>query len=192
LEADIGKYSLRVDIMLMGDLNAHINCDEHDFIINDSDNILNNFLPNNYITDSVHVLRNTQVHQNTNNYGKSIIELCSDSQLRILNGRTLGDSVGKATYFNYSGVTINDYCICSASFLKNITSFHAGDFDTNLSDHCPITVKMLSRSVHYEHELALRPKPINIKWSKSVEEQFTANLSCTNFKGIIDNISATN
>jgi hypothetical protein len=52
-----------------------------------------------------------------------------------LNGRTLGDSVGKATYFNYSGVTINDYCICSASFLKNITSFQVGDFDRNLSDH---------------------------------------------------------
>ena len=67
-----------------------------------------------------------------------------------------------------------------------------GDFDPNLSDHCPMTVKMLSRSVHNEHELALRPKPINIKWSKSVEEQFTASLSCTNFKGIIDNISATN
>jgi hypothetical protein len=33
LEADIAKYSLRGDIMLMGDLNAHINCDEHDFII---------------------------------------------------------------------------------------------------------------------------------------------------------------
>jgi hypothetical protein len=102
------------------------------------------FLPNNYITDSVHVLRNTQVHQNTNNYGKSIIELCSDSQLRILNGRTLGDSVGKATYFNYSGVIINDYCICSASFLKNITSFHVGDFDPNLSNHCPITVKIMN------------------------------------------------
>ena len=40
LEADIAKYSLRGDIMLMGDLNTHINCDEHDFIINDSDNIL--------------------------------------------------------------------------------------------------------------------------------------------------------
>ena len=40
LEADIAKYSLRGDIMLMGDLNAYINCDEHDFIINDSDNIL--------------------------------------------------------------------------------------------------------------------------------------------------------
>ena len=155
-----------------------------------TDNILDSFLPNNYITDSVHVLRNTQVHQNTNNYGKSITELCSDSQLRILNGRTLGDSVGKATYVNYSGVTINDYCICSASFLKYITkctSFHVGDFDPNLSDYCPITVKILSRSVHNEPELAPRPKPINIKWSKSVvQEQFTANLSCTNFKGIID------
>ena len=157
-----------------------------------TDNILDSFLPNNYITDSVHFLRNTQVHQNTNNYGKSITELCSDSQLRILNGRTIGDSVGKATYFNYSGVIINDYCICSASFLKNITSFHVGDFDPNLSDLCPITVKMLSWSVHNEPELALRPKPMNIKWSKSVEEQFTANLSCSNFKGIIDNISATN
>ena len=82
-------------------------------------------------------------------------------------------TVGKATYFNYSGVSINDYCICSASFLKYITSFHVGDFDPNLSDHCPITVKILSRSVHNEPELAPRPKPINIKWSKSVEEQFT-------------------
>ena len=67
-----------------------------------------------------------------------------------------------------------------------------GDFDPNLSDHCPITVKILSRSVHNEPELALRPKPMHIKWSKSVEEQFTANLSCSNFKGIIDNIAATN
>jgi hypothetical protein len=69
------------------------------------------------------------------------------------------------------------YCICRSSFLKNITSLHVGDFDPNLSDHCPITVKILSRSVHNELELALRPKPINIKWSKSVEEQFTALIS---------------
>ena len=34
------KLEADITIMLMGDLNAHINCDEHDFIINDSDNIL--------------------------------------------------------------------------------------------------------------------------------------------------------
>jgi hypothetical protein len=48
--------------------------------------------------------------QITNTYGKNILELCIGSQLRILNGRTIGDSSGKATYFNYNGVTINDYC----------------------------------------------------------------------------------
>jgi hypothetical protein len=32
LEADIAKYSLRGDIMLMGDLNAHINCDEQHYL----------------------------------------------------------------------------------------------------------------------------------------------------------------
>jgi hypothetical protein len=32
--------------------------------------------------------------------------------LTVINSyRTLGDSVSKATYVNYSGVTINDYCI---------------------------------------------------------------------------------
>jgi hypothetical protein len=50
-------------------------------------------------------------------YGKNILELCIGSQLRILNGRTIGDSSGKATYFNYNGVTINDYCLCSSSFM---------------------------------------------------------------------------
>ena len=32
-------------------------------------------------------------------------------QLKILNGRTIGDSVGKITY-NYIGASIDDYCIC--------------------------------------------------------------------------------
>jgi hypothetical protein len=40
--------------MLMGDLNAHINCNEPDFIRNDSDSILDSFLPKNYIADSPH------------------------------------------------------------------------------------------------------------------------------------------
>ena len=39
--------------MQMGDINAHINCNETDFIINDSDNVLDSFLPNNYIGDSM-------------------------------------------------------------------------------------------------------------------------------------------
>ena len=129
----------------MGDINAHINCNETDLIINDSDNVLDSFLPKNYIADSMQVLRNTQIPQTTNSYGKSLLEICTSSQLRILNSRTIGDSVGKATYHNYNGTTINDYYICSASFLNNILNFQVGYFSPTMSDHCPITVNFFHK-----------------------------------------------
>jgi hypothetical protein len=81
----------------------------------------------------------------TNEYGKYVIELCPEAQLRILNGRTIGDSVCRITYHNYIGASIDDYCICNSSFLQNIVSFNVGDFEPTFSDHCPIFVKILSR-----------------------------------------------
>ena len=116
LEADIA-------IMLMGDLNGHINCDEHDFIINDSDKknliVFCQIITLLTVFMFWKILRCNKILIIMENQllNSAVVTL---SHLRILNGRTLGDSVGKATYFNYSDVTINDYCICSASFLKNI------------------------------------------------------------------------
>jgi hypothetical protein len=40
---DIVRYNLKGDIMLMGDINAHINSNDCDFIYNDDDNILESF-----------------------------------------------------------------------------------------------------------------------------------------------------
>jgi len=72
VEDDVTKYNANGDILIIGDLNAHINCNEWDFIQNDLDDVLDSFLPVNYIADNVHMLRNTQVHQNTNGYGKCV------------------------------------------------------------------------------------------------------------------------
>jgi hypothetical protein len=46
------KYSVFGDIILMGDLNAHIN--KNDFIIDELNDNLDDFLPTNYIADVVH------------------------------------------------------------------------------------------------------------------------------------------
>ena len=61
---------------------------------------LDDFLPQNYIVDGIQKLRNTELYQKTNEYGKSVIELYTEAQLRILNSRTIGDSVGRITYYN--------------------------------------------------------------------------------------------
>jgi hypothetical protein len=52
---------------------------------------LDDFLPQNYIVDGIQKLCNTELYQKTNEYGKYVIELCTEAQLRILNGRTIGD-----------------------------------------------------------------------------------------------------
>ena len=98
LEQDIIKYSNLGKIILIGDMNAHINKLDMDFIENEMDDILDDSLPDNYIADNVHLMSNTQINQTTNAYGRNILDLCISSQLRILNGRTLGDSSGKATF----------------------------------------------------------------------------------------------
>ena len=63
--------------MVMGDLNAHINQDEQDYIVNDSNHVLDNFLPLNYVSDNIQKFRNTELHQNSNEYGKNIVDLCN-------------------------------------------------------------------------------------------------------------------
>ena len=89
-----------------------------DFIENEMDDMLDDSLPDNYIADNVHLKRNTQINQTTNAYGRNIFDLCISSQLRILNSRTLGHSSGKATFYGYNGVSIDDYCILAHYYCK--------------------------------------------------------------------------
>lgn len=129
-------------MIIMGDINVHVNASEQDYICNEVDDVLDDFLPSNYIADNIQKSRNTEVPQITNEYGRSVIDLCIEAQLRILNERTIGDSSGKSTLHTYNGVSIDDYCICNSDFLPNILSFSVGQFQPLLSDHCPISVKM--------------------------------------------------
>lgn len=102
LENDVSRYSVLGDVMLLGDMNAHINSMDLDYIKLDMNDILDDFLPCNYTADTVQKSRNTEINQNTNEYGKQILELCNEAQLRILNGRTIGDSKGKVTLYRYN------------------------------------------------------------------------------------------
>ena len=183
IDQDINKFSSLGDIMLMGDLNAHINKDNLDFIVNEVDDHLDDFLPSNYYADSIHKYRNTEIPQYTNKYGRMITELCIAAQLRVLNGRTLGDSLGKVTFINHNGFSIDDYCICSSDFLPNIVNFTVGDYEPTISDHKPIEVNILA---HYskEHFSKLNNSLKRVKWDKITEENFRKNFNNFNFMEI--------
>jgi hypothetical protein len=50
-----------------------------------------------------------------------VIELCIGNQLRLLNGRTFGDSSGKFTCHTPMGNSIVDYVLASDSLLFNFS-----------------------------------------------------------------------
>ena len=187
LEQDVVKYGNIGNVMLIGDINAHMNEGDLDYIQHDMNDILDDCLPNNYIADNVYLSRCTQVHQTTNTYGKNILDICIGLQLRILNGRTLEDSSGKPTFYGFHGTSIDDYCICSASTMKDVINFKVHGYNPHLSDHCKISVKIQSRFTFHEQQ-QLRAAPQNIKWSEAQENKFLRNLDNDRIKVICSEI----
>ena len=51
--------------------------------------------------------RNSQ-DKNHNTSGKQLSEICVTHDLKVLNGRTVGDMTGKITCFKYNGCSIVD------------------------------------------------------------------------------------
>ena len=44
-----------------------------------------------------------------NSRGKRLLEICKSADLRILNGRVSGDSLGRVTFHGKKGVSVVDY-----------------------------------------------------------------------------------
>ena len=89
---DICKYSSAGDLMLCGDFNARTASDPDFIQYDNNDKFIQN--DSNYIYDLVIFCRiSTDV--TTCNRGKRLLEICSQSQLRIANGRSFGDLTGE-------------------------------------------------------------------------------------------------
>ena len=73
------------------------------------------------------------------------IYICIGNKLRILNGRTLGDSKGKYTCYKPVGCSVIDYFIVCESLMSQILYLTVSDFITDFSDcHCKLSLKLLA------------------------------------------------
>ena len=86
----------------------------------------------------------------SNEFGKRLINVCKMCNLIILNGRT-GETkgVGKLTFCNHRGSSINDYILCTRNVLKSIDNFYVSNLNA-FSDHSPICLKLNCTNVCYD------------------------------------------
>ncbi|CAG2204832.1 unnamed protein product [Mytilus edulis] len=115
IEKDISKHSKDGDIILAGDFNARTG-DEPDLIQGDSSNHTPLF--NSYSPDLDLPSRSSQDNI-LSQRGKYLIDLCIQDKLRILNGRTFGDTFGQYTSHQPNGSSVIDYFIVSENDCKH-------------------------------------------------------------------------
>ena len=69
--------------------------------------------------------RRNSIDNELNNHGKRLLEICRNTDLRILNGRVSGDSLGRPTFHRKSSVSVIDYAICDKDLFRHNRKFHS-------------------------------------------------------------------
>ena len=107
------------------------------------------------------------------NYGKHLLQLCSNRNYTILNGCTPGDSQGQFTYERGTIGSIIDYGITSPSLWPFVRTFRVGLHNSVLSDHSIILTKLnLYNTPHHAPPPRTTPSPL-LKFDWSPEEATT-------------------
>ncbi len=179
---DIAEYCAKGKCLILGDMNAHTNVNP-DFIENDEKGNDLIQLPDSYEADTASKRRNGDKSK-VNEHGTSLLELCSDSGLRILNGRKFGDIFGKCTYFGpmCKEPTLIDYGLVHKNDFKDVTMFKVQDL-CHLSDHCLIhacvtaTVNQNGNDTSCRTRETLSEMPRKFIWEENRRTLFLENLN---------------
>ncbi len=96
--------------------------------------------------------------------------MCISSQLRILNGRTLGDLSGCYTCHKHNGSSSVDYGIVSCDLLNLITNFQVHDHLSDFSDHNLISCRMkrINYKVIIDRNIEVATLPGRLEWDKDL------------------------
>lgn len=178
---DIEHYSKLGDILLQGDFNGYTNTNK-DFIIADNRNFP--LLEDKYYKVDKKMIRNNTDPKLPNPSGKLLLELCKESGLRIVNGRTNGDLQGKFTCYTYNGCSTVDYAVASIDLIRTISTFKVHEL-TPLSDHCPISCTLLTcfkNTEKYIHKPKLDPLPGKFIWNEEAINNYTTNIQSQSVK----------
>ena len=157
LSHDIAQYKLEgKQILLLGDLNARTS-NFKDFLDVSEDKYNN---PIN-LSCEINDVRNG-FDGESNKSGHLLLDLCKSQNLRIVNGRTTGDSYGRFTSYNVNGgASVVDYAIVPDDQFNKVDSFVVRPPNL-LSDHCQIIAWIDTK----RNDTFSEPTSTNYKWQK--------------------------
>ena len=190
VENEVVKYAALGDIMLMGDFNARTG-NGNDYIENDRSDMFIP-LPDMYIQDAPMAPRHC--HDSVmNGYGRKLLELCRCTGLRLLNGRKLGDTLGRFTCHEYGGNSTIDYILSNLNLYDKVQYFKVNEWHGHLSDHCIIECGLSTEvSTTEKVKCDLTARLPRYKWYKESEYLLKETLRSgdiqNSLKGLLNNI----
>jgi hypothetical protein len=184
LESDIIKFSKQGHCMVMGDFNARTSS-EPDNCTNDNLN-LHLDIPVSVIS-SKHLPRINSDKSKVDTHGSNLLSLCKSSDLRILNGRTLGDSLGHPTCYSHNGApSVIDYTIVSENLLPIINYFHVHDPNHN-SIHCILSIVINATHSRKVINDSLDPLPKKYIWKDPDSVSYRNAMTSHKVQSLISN-----
>ena len=126
---DIALFSSHGSILLMGDFNSRTG-KYSDSICQEGSNVISN----DRSELSLNPTQRNSFDNEVNNHGKRLLEICKTADLRILNGRVSGDSLGRATFHGRNGISVIDYAHLFLKELCHGVFIHFSDL-TKLFSH---------------------------------------------------------
>ena len=178
LTEELATFRSTYRVCLVGDFNARTGT-LPDVIIHDDRKFVG--MPEDYVNDRQLLDRNN-CDLTINPFGERLCEMCLMCGMRIVNGRKIGDSMGKTTCHEWNGSSTVDYMLVDESLFPLVQMFKVHDLLDNLSDHCPFSsvLNLSYRRNRYNEVVSnARIAPKKHKWDTLLENSFKMKLSCS-------------
>ena len=109
----------------------------------------------------------------------------------IINGRTVGDLIGKYTCHEYNGSSTVDYFIIHTDIIDRVLSMRVVDLPW-YSDHCPLTVKIgIYNKMSVTENRDTYAEPLKMyKWNEQSKERFIKVLNSLHITDMLNCFSS--
>ena len=97
----------------------------------------NNIIVNDQSEYSYCPIRRNSYDNELNSHDKRLLDICRSADLKIINGRVSGDTLGRATFHGRNRISVVDYAICDQDTLSIVANFVVKQ-PWSLSDHSSI------------------------------------------------------